>query len=140
MKKAPEKPTVDPVLQQRLSAVRGDLLQLHKALLDAEQRAYEQLNGRVTSSGQLFKLVLNHPRFSWLRTFSDLVVRIDEMLEGDEPIVEADVDAAIATVKATVTPSETGNQFERRYYAALQQDPGVVMAHGMLMKALSEEV
>ncbi len=139
MKKAPEKPTADPVLQQRLQAVRGDLLQLHKALLDAEQRAYEQLNGRVTSSGQLFKLVLNHPRFSWLRTFSDLVVRIDEMLEGDEPFVLADVDGVIATVKSTVTPSETGNQFERRYHAALQQDPGVVMAHGMLMKTLGSE-
>ena len=138
MKKAPEKPAVDPVLHQRLQTVRADLLQLHKALLDAEQRAYEQLNGRVTSSGQLFKLVLNHPRFSWLRTFSDLVVRIDEMLEGDEPVVAANVDAAIATVKATVTPSETGNQFERRYYEALQQDPGVVIAHGMLAKTLGE--
>jgi hypothetical protein len=114
-----------------------DLLQLHKALLDAEQRSYEQLNGRVESSGQLFKLVLHHPRFSWLRTFSDLVVRIDEMLEADEPVSDADVAASIAAVRATVTPNETGTQFERRYHAALQMDPGVVMAHGMLAKTLS---
>ena len=139
MKKTIDKPAMDPVVQQRLQAVRADLLQLHKALLDAEQRAYEQLNGRVTSSGQLFKLVLNHPRFSWLRTFSDRVVRIDEMLEGDEPVRPDDVSAMVAAVKATVTPNETGTQFERRYYEALQQDPGVVIAHGMLAKTLSDE-
>ena len=127
----------EPV-QHRLRAVRSDLLQLHKALLDAEQREYEQLNGRVESSGQLFKLVLHHPRFSWLRTFSDLVVTIDEMLEGDEPVTDADVATVIARVRATVTPNESGTQFERRYHGALQSDPGVVIAHGMLAKTLSE--
>ena len=134
---APPAPTLSEHDQRRLRAVRVDLLQLHKALLDAEQRSYEQLNGRVESSGQLFKLVLHHPRFSWLRTFSDLVVRIDEMLEADEPVSDADVAASIAAVRATVTPNETGTQFERRYHAALQLDPGVVMAHGMLAKTLS---
>lgn len=134
---APPAPTLSEHDQRRLRAVRVDLLQLHKALLDAEQRSYEQLNGRVESSGQLFKLVLHHPRFSWLRTFSDLVVRIDEMLEADEPVSDADVAASIAAVRATVTPNETGTQFERRYHAALQMDPGVVMAHGMLAKTLS---
>ena len=129
---------VSEPVQRRLRELRGDLLQLHKALLDAEQRAYEQLNGRVETSGKLLKLVLHHPRFSWLRAFSDLVVRIDEMLEGDEPVTEADVAAVTREVRAAVTPNETGTQFERRYHAALQLDPGVVLAHGMLAKTLNE--
>jgi len=124
--------------QRRLRALRGDLLQLHKALLDAEQRAYEQLNGRVQSSATLLKLVLHHPRFSWLRTFSDLVVQIDELLDGDVPATDADVLAVTKEVRAVVTPNETGTQFERRYHAALQLDPGVVLAHGMLAKTLNE--
>ena len=123
--------------ESRLQSLRGDILQLHKALLDYEQRAYEQLNGRVESSGKLFELILHHPRFAWLRTFSSLVVTIDELLESDDPVTESDVKDVIQSVRATAAPSETGSSFQKRYFTALQHDPGVVYTHGALMKSLA---
>ncbi|HEX8747210.1 MAG TPA: hypothetical protein VF717_08415, partial [Pyrinomonadaceae bacterium] len=71
----------------RLRDLRRGLLHLHKALLDTERAAYEQAMGRVTS-GELLQLVLNDEQFAWLRFFSELIVRIDEMLDADEPVAE----------------------------------------------------
>ena len=57
--------------------VRRSLLDLHKALLDAQQIRYEREHGRVRSSGELLGLVLEHPAFAWLRSLSALIARLD---------------------------------------------------------------
>ena len=68
-------------LRKRILDMRSSLLSLHKALILAEQVTYERINGRVESTGQLLQLVLNDPWFTWLHPVSQLVVRIDELLE-----------------------------------------------------------
>ena len=112
----------------RLRELRRALLHLHKALLDAERASYEQAHDRV-SSGELLQLVISHEHFAWLHSISELIVRIDELLDADEPATTGDVESLLAQVRALLKPSETGTEFERKYYAALQAEPAVVLAH-----------
>jgi hypothetical protein len=120
----------------RLRELRRVLLHLHKALLDTERATYEQMHGRV-SSGELLQLVINHEQFAWLHSISELIVRIDEMLDADEPVTSDDAGPLLAQVRALLKPSETGNDFERRYYAALQREPDAVLAHREVTLVLS---
>jgi hypothetical protein len=120
---------------QSLRELRCGLLHLHKALLDTERAAYEQVYGSV-SSGELLQLVINHEQFAWLHSISELIVRIDEMLDVDEPVMTGDAGTLLAQARALLKPSETGDEFERRYYAALQREPTVVLAHRDVTKIL----
>jgi hypothetical protein len=120
---------------QSLRELRRGLLHLHKALLDTERAAYEQVYGSV-SSGELLQLVINHEQFAWLHSISELIVRIDEMLDVDEPVMTGDAGTLLAQARALLKPSETGGEFERRYYAALQREPAVVLAHRDVTKIL----
>lgn len=113
---------------RRLRDLRRGLLRLHKALLDTERAAYEQVYGRV-SSGELLQLVINHEQFAWLHAVSELIVRIDEILDADEPLTTSEAEAVLAQARALLKPSETGSEFAQRYYAALQRDPATVLAH-----------
>jgi hypothetical protein len=121
---------------ERLRGLRRVLLHLHKALLDTERATYEQVMGRVTS-GELLQLVISHEQFAWLHAISELIVRIDEMLDADEPVTRDDAELLLAQVRALLKPSETGTDFERRYYAALQREPGAVLAHREVTLILS---
>ena len=121
------------VTSQTLRDLRRGLLRLHKTLLDQETAAYEAARGSVTR-GELLQLVINHEQFAWLHTISELIVRIDEMLSPKEPSLEADAQALLAQAQMLLTPSETGDQFQRRYYAALQSEPDAVLAHREVMQ------
>lgn len=105
-------------------------------LLETERITYEQVRGRV-SSGELLQLVIEHEQFAWLHRISSLVVQIDEMLQADEPVSLSDVQNLIANARTLLTPSETGNGFARKYYNALQREPGVVLAHAEVSKLLA---
>ena len=120
------------VTSQKLRDLRSGLLHLHKTLLDQETAAYEGARGSVTR-GELLQLVINHEQFAWLHTISELIVRIDEMLSPKEPSLEADAQALLAQAQVLLTPGETGNEFQRRYYAALQSEPEAVLAHREVM-------
>jgi hypothetical protein len=105
-------------------------------LLDTERIAYEQVHGRVSST-ELLQLVIEHEQFAWLHRISELVVQIDEMLQADEPLSLNDVQNLIAHTRTLLTPSELGNTFERKYYNAIQREPGVVLAHADVSQLLT---
>lgn len=107
-------------------------------LLDTERIAYEQVRGRL-SSGELLQLVIDHEQFAWLHRISKLVVQIDEMLQADEPVSLDDIQDLIAYARTLLTPSEVGNGFARRYYNALQREPGVVLAHAEVSRLLASD-
>jgi hypothetical protein len=111
-----------------LKTLRLALLRLHKTLLDWERAAYERVNGRQ-SSNALLEALLKDPQFAWLRPLSQLVVRIDEMLEDDVPPGENDVEVVLAHARDLTRADETGNPYEQRYFAALQGNPDAVFAH-----------
>lgn len=117
--------------------MRQGLLGLHKALIVAEQLTFERIYGRVDSTGQLLQLVMNDPWFTWLHPLSNMVVRIDELLDSDEDVTVEDVAVLLTEIRALIRPSETGDGFERSYYEALQRAPDVVMAHCEMKKLLT---
>lgn len=121
---------------QHLRDLRNKLLRLHRVLLDTERITYEQVRGRV-SSGELLQLVIDHEQFAWLHRISELVVQIDEMLQADEPVSLEDVQTLIADTRTLLTPSEVGNRFARKYYNALQREPGAVLAHAEVTELLA---
>jgi len=126
----------DP-LRQTLTEVRHGLLGLHKALIVAEQLTFERIYGRVDSTGQLLQLVMNDPWFTWLHPLSNVVVRIDEMLDEECHLTTEDVAQILSEVRGMIRPSELGDGFERSYYEALQRAPEVVMAHSEMKKLLT---
>jgi len=124
-------------LRQTLADVRHGLLGLHKALIIAEQLTFERIHGRVDSTGQLLQLVMNDPWFTWLHPLSNMVVRIDELLDNDEELTVEDIAVLLTEVRELIRPSELGDGFERSYYEALQRAPEVVMAHCQMKKLLT---
>lgn len=124
-------------LRQTLMGVRYGLLGLHKALIVAEQLTFERIYGRVDSTGQLLQLVMNDPWFTWLHPLSNMVVRIDEMLEDEDNLTIDEVAILLSEVRGMIRPSEMGDGFERSYYEALQRAPDVVMAHCEMKKLLT---
>lgn len=117
--------------------VRRSLLTLHKALIIAEQLTYERIHGRVGSTGQLLQLVLNDPWFTWLHPLSQMVIRLDELLDGESPPTPVEVEQLLSEVRALIRPSEEGDGFERSYYEALQRAPDVIFAHVEVKKLLT---
>jgi hypothetical protein len=121
-----------------LMDLRRGLLGLHKALIVAEQLTYERINGRVSSTGQLLQLVLNDPWFTWLHPLSQLVIRIDELLDEEMEPTAVEVEHFVAEVRTLIRPSEEGDGFERSYYEALQRAPDVIFAHVEVKKLLTK--
>jgi hypothetical protein len=121
----------------RLRALRLSLLRLHKSLLDDERARYERIHGQVLAA-QLLQLVINDERFAWLHAVSELVVRIDEMLDAEEPVMSENVRGVNDYTRALLAPSEEGDEFQRKYLAAIQREPGVALAHREVKKVLAD--
>ena len=117
--------------RQFLVGIRRALLRLHKTLLDWERVSYERMNGRTTPS-ELLKAITTDPQFSWLRPLSELIIRIDVILdadrEGQEP-EPVDASGMAAQMRLLLIPDENGTPYARRYHAALQEHPDAVLAH-----------
>src|ERR1700748_254009 len=92
----------DTGARERMVALRGALLRLHKALLEMERRDYEREHG-VVNVGELFRLVVDDAPFSWLHNISDLGFRIDEALTGEAPFGPADADTAFNLARKMFT-------------------------------------
>jgi hypothetical protein len=122
----------------KLTELRTVLLRLHKTLLEMERREYEREHGHV-STGELFRLVLDHQQFGWLHNISEFVVRLDETLAGEEPITAEDLRSAVGTARRIFVPSESGDAFQKRYFDAIQRDPAVVMEHAELARLFNSE-
>jgi hypothetical protein len=117
-----------------LRDLRAALLALHKILLDWERLAYERLNGR-TAPAELLRIITTDRQFAWLRPLSELIIRMDVLLEpeGDESV---DAGALVIHARNLVAPDEAGTPYARRYHAALQELPDAVLAHRRVTTAL----
>jgi hypothetical protein len=124
--------------RERLTALRNGLLRLHKYLLDSERASYERDVERITNTGQYLGLVLNDPWFAWLRELSQFIVMVDETLDLDEPVEPPAAEKLIAQARELIVPAEGGAGFGRQYWDAMQRDPGVVLAHGDMMKVFAQ--
>lgn len=123
--------------RRRLVELRDALLKLHKTLIDSDRIGYERTFGSIATSGDFLQLVIRDPWFAWLRPVSELIVQMDEALDGEEPITAQASDGFAKTTRALLAPGETGEGFARHYFEALQRDPDVVLAHGVVAKLLA---
>lgn len=122
--------------RERLRELRTHLLTLHKVLLDDAKVAYELDRGRVGNNARLLQLVINDPWFGWLHSLTGLIVRIDESIARDARTTEADAALIFDQLEQLLTASEAGEEFQKRYYEALQRQPAVVLAHGEVRRVL----
>jgi hypothetical protein len=122
--------------RQQLVDVRTALLRLHKTLLDFERGAYERARGKISNSYEFLNLVMNDLWFAWLRQLSELIVEMDELLATKETPYENTGVALVQQARILLTPAEAGSEFQRKYFAAMQQSPEVVVAHSEFAKVL----
>jgi hypothetical protein len=108
-------------------------------LLHSERAVYEQFYGRISSSGEFFRLVTEHEWFDWLRPMSQFIVEIDEALKGKEPTTLGQVEHLLSKGRALLNPSETGTAPEKRYYRAIQRDPDIALMHAEATKLLQND-
>jgi hypothetical protein len=80
---------------------------------------------------------MKDPWFAWLHPLSNLLVRIDQMLEEEAEVSVAKASSLLDEARALLRPSEMGDGFERSYYEALQRMPDVVLAHAQVKKLLT---
>ncbi|MBX3331304.1 MAG: hypothetical protein KF722_12925 [Nitrospira sp.] len=116
------------------------LLRLHKALLDDERVSYERVHGRVPSNGAFLQLVLNDAWFVWLRPLSQLIAKLDELSEADDPSTYEDISALLVSAQRLLMPTEEGEGFGRQYHDALQRSPDVVLEHAAVRALLMQSV
>lgn len=121
---------------QRLRELRAVLLRLHKALLHSERVVYEQFYGRIPSSNEFFRLVIEHDWFSWLRPMSQFIVQIDDVLGAKEPMTLGQVEALLEQARVLLQPSVEGTSAEKRYYRAIQRDPDIALLHAEATRLL----
>jgi hypothetical protein len=124
--------------------LRGVLLTLHSALLETERASYERVYGPVATQGEFFHLVLTHDWFAHLHAISEVVAQMDEWLDADRPLARRlgrttthlpDPDLMLTELRSLLT-SGSEEHFPRRYRAALQESPAVVMAHAAVLQTL----
>lgn len=120
-----------------LRDVRLRLLRLHKVLLDAERAEYESVNGRA-SAGEMLRLVIGHEQFAWLRAVSELIVRIDEAFDADEPLGADGARDLLAFTRTLLTPAEGAAGFPGRYYELLQREPEAVIHHSEIVRLIGK--
>ncbi|MDB4957188.1 MAG: uncharacterized protein JWO36_4757 [Myxococcales bacterium] len=117
----------------RIENARHHLIALHKAIIDAERLNLERLEGRLTG-GEMLQRLVTDARFNWLHALTELIVRLDEMLESD---TGEDVDACLALALRLLTPEGDADPFRKEYARLLQESPDVVLAHASATRSLS---
>lgn len=113
----------------KLKNLSKALLRLHKTLLDAERRQYELINGRVQSTGEMLRLVLDDVHFAWLRILSGQIVLIDEFLASKQPTIETDGKSLIEQTARLLNFEDKNDNFGDKFQRALQNDSNSVISY-----------
>jgi hypothetical protein len=123
---------------ESVDELRHSLLDLHKALLDAQRIRYEREHGRISTSGEFLGLVLEHPAFAWLRTLSALIARFDEWIEEQAAQFpsEDDLPGMIDALRELVRAEGTHEVFSKRYWEIVDSEPAVLIEHVKLWRLL----
>jgi hypothetical protein len=119
-----------PALLEVASALR----EVHRALVEATRAAYERDVGPAGGPGQMLKLLTEDPYFAWLHPMSELIVDLDSLLT-QELLPAGTVAGVRMEVDRLTQPGDS--PFWSRYAPTLQAEPGVVMAHGRLRRAIN---
>jgi hypothetical protein len=126
-------------MEAKLEALREALLELHKAIVDAQTIAYERGHGRVESRGELLQLVVRDPEFAWIRALSALIAELDEWAESNGESREEEIAAVVRALQTLIQPDGTNAEFTTRYWPLLQAAPEALVAHVRLWRLIAAE-
>ena len=105
------------------------------SLLQAMRKSYERDTGKFAGApAELLRLLTEDPYFAWLHTMSELIVDLDSLLT-QELLPSGTVAAVRMEIDRLTQPGDS--PFWSRYGPTLQAEPGVVMAHGRLRRAIN---
>jgi hypothetical protein len=116
-------------------ALRHNLLELHRAIVNFERRDYERRAGEVGAAAFL-RVLIEDQAYAWLRPLSILIVQLDEDTERPAAEIEA---ALFDETRALLKIDPAGTPFESRYAWLIEQSPEVAYAHGGVMQALKSK-
>lgn len=132
----PQQAIASAIAISRLRAVRMQLLDLHKALIDIERARYEDAHGRIGSPQHVLKLLIEDPWFAWLRPLAQLIVQIDERLADKTPLTAAEAETLLDLTRSLLRRDRNDSEFHQQYRRVLQDMPAIVMMHGKIAALL----
>jgi hypothetical protein len=121
---------------KHLTEIAEALKQLHRSLVDAMKAEYEQSREPIRGKVALFQLVVGDPFFAWLRPLSQLMVDVDELLDGGRDPAPEEAQVAANAVRRLISPPTGPDDGFWNRYSPLLQDPRVVVAHARVKQAL----
>jgi hypothetical protein len=113
--------------------LRTSLLDLHRLLLQHQQRQVERINGRM-SPGEVLQAATTDLRFSWINELFEPIAALDAALSDRD---EEAGGAAIDRIRGLVVEPDPEGAFGRRYLQVLQEEPEVVLVHRTVVAALT---
>jgi hypothetical protein len=126
-------------MEAKLEALREALVELHKAILDAQKIAYERAHGRVDSRGELLQLVVRDPEFAWIRALSALIAELDEWADSDQESRDREIAAVLGALRTLIQPDGTNAEFTTRYWPLVEAAPEALVAHVRLWRLIAAE-
>ncbi|MEZ5346096.1 MAG: hypothetical protein R2681_11140 [Pyrinomonadaceae bacterium] len=108
--------------EAKLKKIRDLFLRFHKVLLDDDRAKYEREHGAVTS-GRFLEMLLGDPNFAWLRTLSQLIVRIDESFDLDDGLSNEMLDGYFEEIGNLFDDSDEYQDFKEKLKPALEFNP-----------------
>jgi hypothetical protein len=121
--------------------LRKAMRDLHRALAERASRDYTYAHERLSqpTPGELLQMLTKDAEFNWLRGLSELIVDID-VARDDEDARDEFAPGVRAAVERFITPPgnpESADEFARRYWPYVHDDPHVAMAHAAVKQAIS---
>ena len=120
----------------RFDDVRHGLLELHKAMIDAQRIRYERAHGRIETTSEFLGLVLEHPEFEWIRAFSALIAQLDEWREASASSSDRELEDILEAVRLLLQREGPNATFARLYWEMVEATPEVFIAHVKLARLL----
>jgi len=126
-------------MEANLEELRNALLELHRAILQAQRLRYERDHGRVESRGELLQLVVRHPEFAWIRALSALIAQLDEWSQSQAQGRDEEIAATVRALKTLIQPDGTNEEFTSRYWPMLEITPEALVAHVRLWRLIAAD-
>lgn len=120
------------VMKQSLEHFNKELRRLHRKLLENERlEAERDLDQRINPFGFL-QMLMNDPRFSWLRPLSTFMADLDAFIDESESIEKSD----LIRVKGEISKIMIEPKFSERYNHYRNHDSDFAILHANLTKAI----
>jgi hypothetical protein len=118
-----------PVPPDRATVLTA-LLALHKEVLAAERAQHERVHGRLSNAA--FLQVVSDPiRYGWLKPLSELILAFEATDDERPPD-----DELLDRTRRLLVPPKQKDALGRRLLSLMQRDPGLVVAHGEVVRLL----